>query len=357
MANRFLDSFEHYVSSEIPLKWTQDFSASIDTTFARTGNNSIFLQTGGAGGVASVSKTIDYQNTWYVGFAIYMPSSSSGLSGGGTCYELLSNASVLLSVVINSDFTVSLSTPNNGGIFATTTGYSLHSNAWYYLEVSAVLSTGVTVTAVLRINKITMLTGTHGTGVPDINLIDGATANRHIFEGLVDNPAGLYMDDIYINDGQAPANASFWGDVNIYCLYPASDSSVMFSIFPTTPTTHFDKVDENPPDGDTTYIYSNTVSDSDNFIMQTLSTFTGTVMAVQFLAYARKDDAGTRTFKHLVNGNFYSPGTGGVLGCPEFSVSSDYVYYIANFDQDPTTGAAWTVAGFNSDNFGVRIIE
>lgn len=367
MANRFLDSFDHYLTSEITLKWTQEFGAAITTVQARTGAQSLFLQTGGAGGVAAVSITIDYQSEWFVGFALFVPTSGSGLSTGGSFYQLLSNGTVLLQAGINADSTLNLSTPNNGGVYASTT-FSINAEVWYYIEVQALLTvtTNVQVSATLRCNKISVLTpATRDTGVPATSLFDGATANRHVLTGILGSANGAYFDDVYINDNQTANNAGFWGDVNIFCLFPASDSSPLdFNVFPTTPTTHWDHVNENPPDGDTTYIYDNNpgggggaIGDSDNFMMQTLATFTGTVQAVQYLAYARKDDAGIRTFKHLVNGSPYPAGTGGVLGTPEFSLSETYSYYRANFDLDPTTNLPWTVAGFNLRNFGVGIVE
>lgn len=63
------------------------------------------------------------------------------------------------------------------------------------------------------------------------------------------------------------------GSVYYVYLMPNGDSSVQWdAVYPTSPTTHYDKVDEQGVnDGDTTYVYTSTGSDLDIFNMADMS--------------------------------------------------------------------------------------
>lgn len=372
MAFRFCDSFDHYATAEINLKWTQMFGCSISTAQQRTGPNSMFFESGLLN-PALASITLDYQTVWTVGFALFIPTNASGLSNGGAIYQLVNCGTTLMNLFLQDDFTFTVNIGNSLTSYGGPSSASIHMGVWYYIECQNTLSsvtigsnTFVTTTTIVRLNGVQILAPPSQNLNININsLITGAAnANRHIFSGIQGSPNGAYMDDLYITDGQTSGNNSFLGDVSISALYPDADASPLdFSIFPATPTTHYTKINEEPPDGDTTYIYDNnpgatppTTGDKDDWDWQPVSSFVGTIPAVHYLLYARKDDAGSRGICHTIGNSQLPPGTGGVLGTPIFSLPMDYVYCRIPLDTN-ASGSAWTVSNFNSQDFGVQISE
>lgn len=363
MAFRFCDSFDHYTTqAEILAKWTNQFSASISTSLGRRNGGCLVLQGSGLVAVATVSKTFDFQTNWIVGFAMLVVPASSGMFNGGTPYQLLNNGTIIMSLRIESDSSLSLVAANGtvyGNTLSFTPPYTMPLNNYIYVEISNALSNNsgdVEVTTTLKINGTIVLNGlSANTGVAVNTLISGAAnANRHAWAGAISSP-GVYIDDLYIFDNQGSTNNSFAGDISLGALVPASDLTVGMNIFPTTPTTHYSKLNEIPPDGDTTYVYSNTVGNSDDYDWQQVSSFVGSIPFVQILYYVRKDDEGSRTFQHTIGGNTYSPGTGGVYGTPEFALCDSYLYYPIPLDTNPAVGTNWTLANLNAQDFGEKV--
>jgi hypothetical protein len=97
-------------------------------------------------------------------------------------------------------------------------------------------------------------------------------------------------------------------------------------------------VDDNPPDGDTTYLSCSTASDSDDNAMQTAGFTTGPVMVVA-RSMMRKDDSATRT----AGVGVLSGGSGALGGA--ITIGSTYAFIDGCIPDDPSTSLPWTAAG------------
>ncbi len=350
MSMRFIDGMQHYASADIEKKWTLSLNASISTGTGPGGINSIFCprQFVGNGGV---SKTLDYQSEWIVGFRLYTPHSNASVVPFGSPYGLYTgNAGLIFAISIENDSTISAS---DGHTVVNYPASKMLTDTFQYFEAKIVLSgtSPMTVTYTIRLDGFVVGTGSFNSWTtPGGNgwFVSTPKANRHVFSGCgIEN--GSYLNDIYILDGNAgagSANNDFLNDVTILAIYPASDTAtVQFSLNPNSGT-HFSKVNETPPDYDTTYVFSNTTGQEDIYNWQTISSFSGTVPGVQYLILARKDDAGIRTIRHIVNAT-EKPASDEYL-------NESYVYYIQDYDGDETS-TAWTVSKFNSSTFGVEL--
>lgn len=182
----------------------------------------------------------------------------------------------------------------------------------------------------------------------DLKNTANATANSVTFHGAV---SATQLDDFYVCDGTGSANLDFLGDCRVITVLPnaAGDKSEM-TLTGTGLTQHYQAVNDNPPDGDTTYVSSSTLNQIDLFHFADVS-IAGTVRGVQISLLARKDDAGTRTMASVVK----SAGTEYVGS--SFSLGTGYQYFSDVRETDPATGAAWTVGNFNSAQAGVKLVS
>lgn len=357
MSGRFADSFDHYQTANITQKWTNNLipeaSISAAPPAGRTAQAAFFVPNiSGQTGV--LTKTLDYQNNWIVGFAGYIVDSGGS---SGTWYTLFNNGTILATLVVEYDSTLSVVIHNTHFNFA---GLAVNANNWYYYELmmnltpGGVGNTNILVNGTLRVNGVTLLTtGAQDTGVAITStLFNGAAANRHGFSGPGQAVNGSYIDDLYICDGEGGYNNNFLGDVQVAALYPASDDGVDWSLYPLTPATHYTHVNQFPPPGDASYIYDAVAGDQDDFLWQNIASFTGVIPFVHYLLLARKDDEGSRSISHTIGGSV--PAAPPYVPADPYSIGDTYIYYNAVYDTAPGDNP-WTVALFNAQDFGVVI--
>jgi hypothetical protein len=110
----------------------------------------------------------------------------------------------------------------------------------------------------------------------------------------------------------------------------------------------FKLVNETDPDGDSSYIQSNTLNDISRFTYPPVSG--SSVLAVLIKAFSRKDDGGFRT----IQGSVKSGSTVGTTGT-DVALGSNYQMNMLQSLTDPNTGAAWTLAAVNAAEFGIKI--
>ena len=216
-----------------------------------------------------------------------------------------------------------------------------------YLEIEATIndSTGA---YDVDLNGSNVLTGTSadtqngGTGVIDNIEIEGSSGN-------------LTIDDFYIGDttGSAPQNTRL-GDTAVTAVTTQGDGNTNNwpTLQPASPSTHFDKVDDIPPDDDTSYLASETSDDLELFDMQDLPDPGGVsaIYGVQLGLYARKDKTTFRAIKGVtrVGGTNYDGA--------DFTLTGAYGFGFSLFDDDPDTMAQWLESGINAAEFGSQVL-
>lgn len=131
-------------------------------------------------------------------------------------------------------------------------------------------------------------------------------------------------------------------------IRPTSDVSVNWdTVYPASPTTHFDKVDEVTSDSATTYVGTATPSDIDIFDMTNMSNedrgeYTE-IDAVTLWAYAAKTASGTANFQmgvRISSTNY--------VGVSTTTLLTSYTNFTHTYDVNPATSAAWTITEVNA---------
>ena len=107
------------------------------------------------------------------------------------------------------------------------------------------------------------------------------------------NPAlpNSSLDNIYILDGSGSINNNLLGPCQVLGEVPASDSSVAWT--PSSGSTHFNLVNEIPPDDDTTWVQGTTSGQVDLYAYTPYSWAGAVVIGVQINTTCRVTDANT----------------------------------------------------------------
>lgn len=336
MSLRFVDSCDHYDTAHLTSKWTffpsNIADCVVNTSSARNGTGCLAITRSG------ISKTIDNLQSWIVG-AAHMWSAY----GGGVSLTNINVGTVAWS--IQGDGTIVVSGPG-GSLGQTTPTQAIALNKYYYIEMKTLLhsSTG---TVEMHINGQSVLTLTSK------NTAAAANADVVTFSG----PAGgvlVYVDDIYVCDTTG-SNNTFLGDVQVGVIKPNAEGDKLEWVPNGTATVHFSRVNEMPPDDDTTYVSStmtgtSTTGPSDLYKFEAVGTGR-TILGVQTNIFARKDDEGNRALSVLTsNGGSISSGdpTGRY-------VNLTYIDYLNQFDTNPN-GGAWTPTVINTTQWGVEVV-
>lgn len=350
MAVDWMDGVAHYgpIGTDLgrtllTTKWTINIINSA-TLLANAGprNNQVIV-------LGSVGITRSHQQHFIWGFR-YGNFSNRQVGAGSmlTCQHV---GSLYCEVFVEADSTISIYAGNRNTLIANSGGLSvpfkMQPLTYYYFELEVICSGGsqCSVQMNFKVNGVQIMGGSGNCGFSQSALLlNQPTCNFFIFTG-VGGPS--YMCDVQFTrcDGTGLIN-TFSGDVEIGADFPDADVAEGWQ---TTGTPHYKQINESIPDFDTTYISANTIGVVDSFNFQPISPFQGQILAVHYLAFARKDDEGTKEFTLLVSGNVPT-------GCPTFSPSDEYIYFTFCMDADPDTGIAWTQAGFNAKVFGVKLI-
>jgi hypothetical protein len=207
----------------------------------------------------------------------------------------------------------------SGGTLLGTCSVVMLANTWYYVEVTVHIDP-VAGTAAMQIDGVLQfnVSGVNTQGAPD-----------HFYDSAIFFTVGFHQfnaDDIYVKD-----TIGMLGERRVILNKPASDSAPL-QWSPSAGVTHFNLVNEVPPDGDTSYVFSSTPGQIDTYGMAGLPYTPVTIDTVQTSMYLRKDDAGARQDSVMVNGT-----TSAIV----ITVTSSYNDYIEMWDVNPLTALPW----------------
>lgn len=219
----------------------------------------------------------------------------------------------------------------------------VRSDVWHFIELKATISD--TGSVVVRVD------GTEVINLPNVDTLNGSDAfvNNVVFASETLGVTSVF-DDIYILDTTAPApQDDFLGDVQVDALLPTGTGTT--SDFDTTngSATHYQNVDENPADADTTYNETPTANDVDLFTYPALAAITGgsSVVSVQALALAKRPDLGYSNIALVAR-----PAATNRIGT-SLSLQTSYRYKNHIWDDNPD-GGDWTETAVNNSEFGVQ---
>lgn len=345
MAGLFIDSTWHYGNNNIPQKYNENTGINTAISPSNFGLPNPCLL---FGATAGLTKILAPQSNLFLGWRTVIDLPGNGKPGG----TLYSASVVLTNRAIQQVFEVFALPDGTFGAFANNSlmfqtdpaKFSVSSGVPFFVEIAYVttggLGSNISVSGTITINGQVV-----GSGAADslvgVSTTIGQNSKVDIHQwGSVAGIGTTYFKDLYIFNDQGGINNSNIGDVSIQAIYPRADDGVSWGTFPAGAPNHFSLINEHPPDDDSSYIYDFNPGDIDEWLFQPISTFVGTVIGVQFLVYARKDQEGGRSITLTKNNSPYPV---------VFYIADFYRYYIV-FDDGP-----WTVPTFNATSFGVKI--
>lgn len=337
MGLKLIEGYDHEDTTALATKGWNTAMASLGVEAIGTGRitgNALQLSGGVGASTSRVFKTLPAaQSDIVCGFAFYIPA----LPGVFTRIVALSTGG---GIAIDTAGRVCLV---NSSYSLVATGSVLSIPGWHYIEAKLIPggASGHGWTQINGAPDIVSAVGNFGAGVID------TFHCTYDADPWLTNP--VRWDDVYVCDTSGSLNNDFLGDSHVETVYPNGDGAHS-DWTPNSGSTHWTQVDEAPPDGDTTYNGSGTLNAIDTYTMQDLSVIAGAIFGVQVTQHVRKADAALRQVKPVIRRSATD-----YLGAIE-TLSTSYVARAQLFETDPSTAAAWTVAGVNAAEFGSKVV-
>jgi len=333
MALLFIDGTGHYGS--VSDKYDGG-SATLNTTNQRTG-------TGCLQNPSALTKTMasGQYPTWILGYALNF---NRATSVDMATFKSDNAATTHLTFRALSTGAIEVFRGTNVGtsLGASAAGV-IPISTYVYIELKALLSDSVgTVDVHVNGSSVLSLTGVDTKNAGTKIVFDSFTLTGAGGAGQV-----LYFDDIYLCNASGTMNNDFLGDSKVYPLYPAGVGNTT----QLTPNTgqNWAAVDETPPDGLTTYVFSATDDQYDTYQIGNLPTSSGSIAGIQIAIYANKSETGAKSVAPVYrHGSTDYTDTDKTLG-----TSFAYGYWLREIN--PATGTAYTPAEINAMESGPKV--
>jgi len=327
--------------------WQSAGSVVLRTTGSRFGGN--YMNMGNDSASPGSMNTAQFTNSQTLFVNMNIISSQGHVASGTTqlvgftLRDTTSNIQCGVFLRNGGDFVLT-SGAIGSGVLATSSVLMPLANQWAHIQVKIFVH-NTTGTVELRINGATSASWS-ATGLNTRNGTSNFYANVVTIQGSSPSQDGI--DDFYVFNDQSPAPSNFQGDVHAIQQFPTSDNSITWTR--NTGTNNCLAVDEPRQNGDTDYVATNVVNNTDIYGLAPLSPTPSTIVAVVPRFLARMDDAGP----HTVRGSLTSGGT--TVNLTDLVCTGSYVYQQATYAQDPNTSAAWTASGLNACLLSIKDI-
>lgn len=249
----------------------------------------------------------------------------------------------------NSTLGVNIESASNGALrvrrgttdLAESRAGIIREGTWHYIELKVTIH-NTTGSFELRVDGETILSDTN------VDTQAGSNGNADVF-GFNGNGASndYKYDDWYICNSSGSVNNDFLGPLKVQTLFPDGDGDV--SSWTPDSGNNYQRVDENPSDGDTSYVETATANNEDLYTFENTSDI-DSINGLQINAVARVTDVDPFTLKLISKtGTTTSAGAGATVS------ATSYGNEFRVMEQDPDTAAAWTPAGVNGAQFGIEM--
>lgn len=349
MALLFWDSFDHYATGDLTEKWTSlatnDASGVIDATYGRNGTAGLRVYSWHYGYYRLRKVLPATPSTIVFGFALYMPNMPT-IGGYETVCCVLDGATVQASIRVLQDGTVQVWRGLTTAMVASSNpGAFPCASAWHYIEAKITIDSAAGA-AEVRVNEAEVINA----GGLNTQVSGNAWVDTFQIRGdNIDIYGYYYYDDLYVLDTSGATCNDFLGDIRLYLLMP--EGAGAHADWTPLVGANWQEVDDNPPDGDTTYNASNNPTDRDSFEMEDMpGGWSGTIHAVGVAVNSRRDDGAS----HQLEPSVRSGGTD--YDGAAAAISDDYSFYnLYAWEVDPDTAAAWILAGVNAMECGYEL--
>lgn len=143
------------------------------------------------------------------------------------------------------------------------------------------------------------------------------------------------FDDIIAYNYEVADDATYIGMYGVYYQKVIADGAMMdWSL--SSGSAGYALINEVRPDGDTSFIFTDTNGDKSSFTVEALPSNVVSILAVMPTMYARKTDSGPGSVQLGV-----LSGSTELENGDDLPLLTDYGYQMVVFDQDPDTSAPW----------------
>jgi len=346
VALRFIDGFDHYLTSHVLQKWTAvNGTASATYTVSAGGRFG-----GGALRISNqlgyLTKTLDAQSSWVVGFAYWLSSIPGATSSWMAALMDAGTYQMLLGVKLDGTLGLNRSAAVT---FVSGSSQALTLNAWHYVEWLCVISTAVCAgQCVVKVDGETYLDLASGTNTRGTT---NSTANQLRIGSLGGAEALVAaIDDLYIADRTGSVISTFLGDVRVETVFPVKDGTNL-AWSAVGGTSHVSTLYSAYPNSSTDYVTTSTVNHIDGYQFSAVSADSALrVFAVQLCLNAQKSDVGVRDIATFVSAS----GTASVGDSQTLTVG--FGYYLGLFTSNPAGGVSWAISTVSAAEWGVKLV-
>ena len=264
-----------------------------------------------------------------------------GVGDDSVFIEFRDSGSIQVKGVINTSNQIELQNSASGVLATSTTVLTV--GVYTYIEIKVTIDNSTGAVEVEFDESADILT----TSIDTQN-----TGNAYVNEIMVRGQSNnITFDDMYVLDtlGAQTHNKDFLGDSRIDPFFPDGDGTTTDWGL-STGSNHWELVDENPPDGDATYIFSDTLNEIDLFDIEDTPAGAGTIHGIQVVANARKIDAGARNIRLKAISS--APTQDGASQ----GLATTYNNYIEMYETSDGTTTAWTTTTVDSAKIGVEVV-
>jgi len=229
-----------------------------------------------------------------------------------------------------------------GTVLATST-LAISTNTWHYIEMKIKIADSGGY-AIVRVDDVEFINATSLDTKP--SAVTGA--DQLLVYAMNSGTGSKYYDDIYVCDLTGTMNNDFLGQCRIKYVPPTGDGALQE--WDPSAGAGWECVDDSAPDGDATYVLSDSAGDISLFTCDGIAV-DDVVLGIDVLAMVKKDDAPERTMQMVIR-----PDVTDYNGSTTHSLTTGYKYYGQMWETNPETAAQWTPAEIADLQFGMELI-
>jgi len=312
------DGFDNYTDPSLKGNNSGNTPGTILTTGGRDGRGCYFGNTGKIGKIVTPVSTI------IVGFAVKAQDNT------GAVLSIANGVTDLIVVQYRNPY-FQIAHAQTGTVYGVASNVSVAPLAWAYIELKFKVSTGIASgDVIMRVNNQVGVTVAAGTSTTWASSTTFNTIWLGSISGAI-NRFDAYIDDVVL----LPVSTGFWGDVVVEGRLPSSDGDLS-QWHANGDTPNHNCVDDANPDGDTTYVSSDTLNARDSYKFGPLNQVAAEIKGVQISLMGKKmgaEDLGIVPFTRQGGTNYDQSRIG---------MTTSYVMSLIPLDTNPATGVAWT---------------
>ena len=323
------DGFDSYSISNDLLSEYRLYYYNFNTTSGRFGGNALILDAG----IANIQRIVPDLTRIWTGFGIY-------ITGYGNLLGFYGVEGWEFSIQITPG-ALNLRSGDSYGTIVATCYNEISFNTWHWMEVYYSYGGSGSVEVWFDgVRAITYTGNTTSAGSGSICLI-GIGGNRNIGGGFIGR-----LDDWYIIDATQSPNNTRLGDCKVETLIPTSNAGPNDGV--ASAGTNWQCVDDVTNTSDYVTL-TNTTGQEELYGMSDLGSIPYQVFGTRVVALAQKIDAGPAFLKPVIVSNTHE------VDLPQAPVLSSWSRNYGIQEIDPNTSAAWTGAGINASQVGIKV--